>query len=660
MSKLLPAAAVQAEALELAATNMLVKAASIRNNRGTPVDYAGILAARQTLQSSAPMQRSFMQRAADAWRYLISGVGPENFFGPFQPLPPMADVEGPAGAVGRKFDYQVGINTQIQPRSEEAISFGTLRNLADAYDILRLVIETRKDQVASYDWHVIPKDEKRRTPEAEEQCNRVMAMLEKPNREQTWDEWSRAIAENILVVDGNCIYPRRNRGGRPHSLELIDPAMIKRLIDVEGRLPEPPSPAFSQVIKGVPAVDYTSDELVYWMRNPRTWKTYGYSPVEQVIMTVNIALRRQMYQLEYFSEGNIPDALIGVPETWSPEQIKEFQDQFDSLLDGVTATRRKLKFIPEAKSILTPKDATIVLKDDFDEWLARLVCYAFSVPPIPLVKMVNRAAGQQIAENAKEEGLMPWMNWFARRMTEIINFHLDAPMCKFAFKMDEEIDPLIAAQIRSLDVKSAVISIDEAREQTGREKRGFDELLFFTATGPVPLKEAIDRAREDAINPPAPPIFGQPSTGDPGDDEANKNPQPGSSGKKKNDVDEEDDEDDDDDPKAAKKGVHVHMGDTIVRAPSQLLPDVIVNVGGISVNTGDHGGRDGRAVLERRMRTKPDSNGEMVGEVVERLAERRADALAKGESSQEVVRRTVRARRDPKTGEMIGHIEETK
>jgi len=43
-------------------------------------------------------------------------------------------------------------------------------------------------------------------------------------------------------------------------------------------------------------------------------------------MTVNIALRRQLWQLDYYSEGSIPDALIGVPAGWTPDQIKQFQD----------------------------------------------------------------------------------------------------------------------------------------------------------------------------------------------------------------------------------------------------------------------------------------------------------------------------------------------
>ncbi len=39
-------------------------------------------------------------------------------------------------------------------RSFEAISFADLRALADAYDLLRLVIETRKDQIERMNWAI--------------------------------------------------------------------------------------------------------------------------------------------------------------------------------------------------------------------------------------------------------------------------------------------------------------------------------------------------------------------------------------------------------------------------------------------------------------------------------------------------------------------------
>jgi phage portal protein BeeE len=76
-------------------------------------------------------------------------------------------------------------------------------------------------------------------------------------------------------------------------------------------------PAYQQVLKGLPAVNYSARDVIYRPRNVRAHKVYGYSPVQQVLMTVNIALRRQLWQLDYFTEGSIPDALIGVPQSWA-------------------------------------------------------------------------------------------------------------------------------------------------------------------------------------------------------------------------------------------------------------------------------------------------------------------------------------------------------
>jgi uncharacterized protein (DUF2236 family) len=56
--------------------------------------------------------------------------------------------------------------------------------------------------------------------------------------------------------------------------------------------------------------------------------------------------QRQIYQLQYYTEGNVPEALIGVPENWNPDQIRQFQAYWDSLNAGDTAERRHAKFVP--------------------------------------------------------------------------------------------------------------------------------------------------------------------------------------------------------------------------------------------------------------------------------------------------------------------------
>jgi hypothetical protein len=99
-------------------------------------------------------------------------------------------------------------------------------------------------------------------------------------------------------------------------------------------------------LKGYPAIDYSVRDLIYRPRNLRVNRVYGMSPVEQIITMVNIALRRQLYLLDYFSEGNIPDSLIGVPESWTPAQISSYQKYWDAYFDGDLSRRRRAKFVP--------------------------------------------------------------------------------------------------------------------------------------------------------------------------------------------------------------------------------------------------------------------------------------------------------------------------
>jgi hypothetical protein len=124
--------------------------------------------------------------------------------------------------------------------------------------------------------------------------------------------------------------------------------------------------------------------------------------VQQVLMTVNIALRRQLWQLDYFSEGSIPDALIGVPAGWTPDQIRQFQDPLPNppplagegrvgAFAGDLAKRRRAKFVPGESAVRVHQTKEPEHKQDFDEWLARIICYAFSVPPQWAVKLMNRA-----------------------------------------------------------------------------------------------------------------------------------------------------------------------------------------------------------------------------------------------------------------------------
>jgi PAS domain-containing protein len=383
-----------------------------------------------------------------------------------QPLQPQAQDK----TEGRAFDYPVGWNLRIEPRSGEGVSFYNLRSFADGYDFLRLIIETRKDQVEAYEWDVLPAEDADGnvidTPETDAHVQQVRDFFQHPSHEHDWQTWLRAILEEVFVIDALCIYPRYTKGGDLFSLDLVDGATIKRLLDDTGRTPLPPDPAYQQVLKGIPTADYSADQLIYRMRNPRVSRIYGYSPVEQIIMTVNIALRKQLFQLQYYTEGNIPEALMGVPEGWSVEQIKQFQTWFDEMLAGKTDAKRKLWFVPMDPTKMK-ETKTVDLKDLYDEWLARIVCFAFSIPPTPFVHQMNRAVAETLRAEAKQEGLLPVLTWLKRVFNYIIVRHMNITDVQFQWKLQGTVDAVEQAKIDMFYIQAHVKTPDEVRGSLG-------------------------------------------------------------------------------------------------------------------------------------------------------------------------------------------------
>jgi hypothetical protein len=427
-------------------------------------------------EGGTPVEPGVISRIALGIKFAFSGKSPNEFFGPGTPVAPAAQ----QAAEGRAYDYPIGYNIQQQPRAGEAVTFQQLRALADSHDLLRLAIETRKDQMAKLLGVVKPKD----GSPPDDRCKKIQTFLERPDVEHDWDDWLRMWLEEVFVTDAPAIYPRKTKGGQLYALEHIDGATIKRILSADGRTPLPPDPAYSQVIKGISAATYTREELFYVPRNVRVSRIYGFAPVEQIIMTVNIALRRQVHQLNYYTEGNIPAMLVNVPQTWNTDQIEKFQKYWDLIMSGDLAKLQKVKFVPgDMKSQLLQTEK---LFDETDEWLARVICYAMNLPPNAFVKQQNRATAGTAQEVALEEGLAPIMRYVATKMSWIIAQVFGAPDLEFVWEDMADVDPLVQAQIDDLNVKNGTKTVDEIREDRGDDPLTPEQKAEIAAAKPAP------------------------------------------------------------------------------------------------------------------------------------------------------------------------------
>jgi hypothetical protein len=242
------------------------------------------------------------------------------------------------------------------------------------------------------------------------------------------------------------------------------------LIGEDGRAPEAPDPAYQQVLHGVPAADFLADELIYLPRNPRPHRLYGMSPVEQVALTINIALRRDMATLDYYRLGSTPDAFATLPKDWTLDQIRQFQEYFDALMSGNSARRRMVKFMPSGFELRETRQPP--LKDQYDEWLARVICYAFSIPPSPFVSQVNRATSETMRMQSAQEGLVPLKAWVKSVLDTIVQVSLNQPDLEFAWVGDDAVDPLQQARTLSLLVGAGIKTREEARADLGLAPEG--------------------------------------------------------------------------------------------------------------------------------------------------------------------------------------------
>lgn len=447
-----------------------------------------------------------------------------DWMGPRQPMAPLA----PPQIAGRQFDYQVGYNLSTQPRAFEEISFASLRSLAESFDPVRIIIERRKDQLTRLPWCIRPKHEGGKRPMSAQLLSSQMrgiirdvtAFFKRPEESLSFRQWVRALIEDVLVTDAVSIYSSRDPAGNLIALEYIDGATVRPIIGDDGRPPKPFRwngepfnwlgqpvtgadfdrlgirivnglvylPAYQQVLKGLPAVNYTTWDLYYRPLNLRPGHAgYGHSPVAQIAMTISIACRRALHQLEYYREGNMPEGVFGLPENWVPDQVARFQDYWDSLLAGNLGRRRQIRFVAGDGKLQPFKEP--VLKSEMDEFLIRIVCAAFSYPPSAFVSLSNRSIAESHEKQAEEEGLEPLKNWFSDLANDVIEREFSEEL-EFSWLESSDVDPIIQSRVLSRYVEGGILSRNEARLRLGEAadpNPNANRLMVTTAGGIVPV-----------------------------------------------------------------------------------------------------------------------------------------------------------------------------
>ena len=467
---------------------------------------------------------------------------------PMQPEPINEPRDDSGRPDPRRFQYPVGWNLPIgQPGNEglKLVPFATLRAMADMYSVLRSCIDHRVNEIISMGWDVVPTLEKTQKMKGdsvaredwEKRRKQVIEFFRRPDSDKakypTFEAWLSALLEDRFVIDAQAIHlhPSRRKGAGPFgsnlaSLDLLDGATIRPMLDVLGATPGPGQVAYQQYVWGVPRVDllalfsekdledmpepeatFTSDQLIYMRDQPRVWTPYGFSCVEKAIQPAFIGYLRQQYQMDYFQEGTVPAQFITPgPEISTPQQIRQLQDALNAMAGDIGAKHRIIVLPPGSKA--DPQKA-IPLADQFDEWIVSQVTMPFEMTPMDLGVTPRVSAVQSPAET-KQISEINTNKGSSTRIKPVLA-QLKADLFDYViqqiFKQDDmewywgtpESDE-VGADIIDMHVtkiKNGMESIDEARIATGQAPWGLPETSVpgvITATGFLPLTVAVQAA----------------------------------------------------------------------------------------------------------------------------------------------------------------------
>jgi hypothetical protein len=288
------------------------------------------------------------------------------------------------------FDRPWWYATPLSPtqRPGSYLNIETIRRFADTYDIARSCINHLKRELQAQKFNIVPKDSKDDSESTRRDIEDANYFFSKRgglgDRNENRRHYELKIFEDTLVVGAFAAFKNWSKGNQLISVLPIDAATIRPVTDYYG-WPGPDDDWYEQWILGMlipnasdqtdPQKTYrhagfTFNEIAYDGLWPVTNSPYFVSPIEYLIATVLSALKADEWNRAWLTDGNTPGQTIALPETWTPEQIREYMDYFNVMLTSDAASRQKAVGIPAGAKMQehSRKDQDF---SEFELWLAR-------------------------------------------------------------------------------------------------------------------------------------------------------------------------------------------------------------------------------------------------------------------------------------------------
>lgn len=326
-----------------------------------------------------------------------------TMFSPGQPLPTQPGVN--KGGLPNQFKFPISYNTYNPDRSlgkPDIPSFQQLRHVAMLYSGVTLCERAWFDMVPRMqlkinlhpDYVAQGYEEK----DFQQEISYFRKWFEKPDGRRDIHTWLRMALREQTQIDELYLYKHRTKGGKLLGLHVVAGDTMKPLLNDWGDIPLPDDPepyAYQQYPWGIPGAMYTTDMMIHYQESPAADTPYGQSRVERIIMEVNQALRKKRRDLAMFTEGNIPQGLMEVPEApqWTPDIIDAYEQSWNALIAGNPQQQVRVKFTQPGMKYVKTDSGEIMT--DFDLFLLNIAtgCYGMSLQDLSFTGDIHKSAG---------------------------------------------------------------------------------------------------------------------------------------------------------------------------------------------------------------------------------------------------------------------------
>lgn len=342
------------------------------------------------------------------------------------------------------------------------LTFETLRVASERDPIVAAIIGTRISQIASFarqqpnkysvGFVVRPRGREKNRRLTKSEKDRVDYLeryllntgMDFNAERDDFPAFLKKFVRDSLTYDAASLEKVKSYGGDPHSFYAVDGSSIRiaNPLIAKGTPPEEADLKrqirYIQYINAQRVEEYTSEELAYLVRNPRSnirVYRYGFPEIEVLMTTITSHLWAEEHNRRSFSQGSTVKGVLNLKGKIPPAQLEMMKKQWTAQISGVSNAWKTplvnsdgVEFIPLQ---LNNQEMGYQLWMDY---LCKIACAIFLIDPAEINFDLRGGTGQQpmfMSSNeaqqkvSRDRGLQPLLRFIEDSLNRHVLWQID-------------------------------------------------------------------------------------------------------------------------------------------------------------------------------------------------------------------------------------------